>query len=255
MTAAFQEQRPDVADVIAQHMVEFCTVYRAARLVELAGHSAEGRAAADAIISALGAGAGPALLEAIRKQSGEGVEHRDGGRAAAQLLCDHATLVAPSLVAALEQTDITDVHRVIARVFGFAGAGYELPLSRLLTSNDEQTVREALRSLAKIGTPRAAAIVATEIARARGWIGGAAEQTLWHFPKTEVERQLRELLAKRDFVISHPHVAGRLLERAAQHGSADFAPILQALAPLRFRFWNPALVRVARQAKTLLAQR
>jgi hypothetical protein len=255
MTIAFQEQRPDVAEVIAQHMIEFCTVYRAARLVELAGHSAEGRAAADAIVQALGAGAGPALLEAIRKQSGENVHQRDGERAAVQLLCDHAALVAPSLVAALERTDVNEVlHRVIARVLGFAGAGYELPLSRLLGSPDEQTVREALRSLAKIGTPRAAALVATEIARARGWIGGAAEQTLWHFPKTEVERQLRELLAKKDFVISHPQVAGRLLERTAQHGSATFAPILRALAPLRFRFWNPALVRVARQAKSMLAQ-
>jgi hypothetical protein len=254
MTVAFHEQRPDVAEVIAQHMVEFCTVYRAARLVELAGRSAEGRAAADAIVEALGAGAGPALLEAIRRQSGQAVDQRDGGRAAAQLLCDHAALVAPSLVAALEQTDTTEVHRVIARVLGFAGAGYELPLSRLLTSSDEQTVREALRSLAKIGTPRAAALVATEVTRARGWVGGAAEQTLWHFPKAEVERQLRELLAKRDFVVRHPQAAGRLLERVAQHGAANFAPILQTLAPLRFRFWNPALVRVARQAKSMLAR-
>jgi hypothetical protein len=52
-------------------------------------------------------------------------------------------------------------------------------------------------------------------------------------------------------VLRQPQAAGRLLDRAAQSG-ANLAPILQSLVPLRYRFWNPALVRVARQARTML---
>jgi hypothetical protein len=249
----FRESRPDVTDVIAAALNDFCTVRRAARLVELAGRDEPGRLAASAIVEALGPGVGPALLEAVRSQPLDGKDAKDTGRAAVQLLCDHARLVAPALAASLETADET-MHRIIARVLGHAGAGYEPPLGALLTSRDEQAVREAFRSLAKIGTPRAAALVAAQVDQGQGWIGGAAEQTLWHFPKHEADRQVRELLSRREFVIRHPQVAGRLIDRAAQNGAANLTPILQTLVPLRYRFWNPALMRVARQARTLLAQ-
>ena len=66
---------------------------------------------------------------------------------------------------------------------------------------------------------------------------------------------MRELLGRREFVIRHPQVAGRLIDRAVQAGAREhLTPALQALVPLRYRFWNPALMRVARQAQTLLAQ-
>ncbi len=94
-----------------------------------------------------------------------------------QLLCDHAALVAPALADALPTADAA-MHRIIARVLGHAGAGYEPPLGALLTSPDEQAVRESFRSLARIGTPRAAALVAAQVDKGRGWLGGAAEQTL-----------------------------------------------------------------------------
>ncbi len=169
-----------------------------------------------------------------------------------QLLCDHAVLVAPSLVAALGAPGTPEVlQRTIARVLGFAGHGYEVPLGKLLDSRDEQTVREALRSLARIGTPRAAALVGAQVLVNRDWVGKAAEETLWHFPKTESDRQIRDLLGRREFVVRQPQAAGRLLERAVQGGAANLAPILQTLVPLRYRFWSPALVRVARQARTL----
>jgi len=251
LSAGFLESRPDVAEVIAANLAAFCTVYRAARLVDLAGRDAGGRAAAGAILEALGPAAGPALLDAVRSQAGDTKD----SRAAVQLLCDHAVLVAPSLVAALDGAGHAEgLQRAIARVLGFAGHGYEVPLGKLLDSQDEQTVREALRSLAKIGTPRAAALVGAQVFKGRGWVGGAAEETLWHFPPTESDRQIRELLGRREFVLRHPQAAGRLLDRAAQSGAINLAPILQTLVPLRYRFWNPALVRVARQARTMLTR-
>jgi hypothetical protein len=251
LAGTLAEPRPDVADVISASFAGFCSLDRAMRLVELAEQSEEGRAAAGTIIGALGADIAPALLEAVRVRPVNGKD--SNGRAAVQLLCDHATLVAPALVSSLGEADEV-MHRAIARVLGLAGTGYEAPLGRLLESRDEQTVREAFRSLAKIGTSRAATLVGAEIEKHRGWVGGAAEQTLWHFPRNESDRQIRELLARRDFVIRRPDVAGRLLDRAAQSNSTHLAPVLQALVPLRYRFWNPALVRVARQAKTLLTR-
>ena len=208
-----------------------------------------GRAAAGAILEALGPGAGPALLDAVRSHNADTKERR----AAVQLLCDHAPRRAGAGGSARCQRTTSELlQRAIARVLGFAGHGYEAPLGKLLDSQDEQTVREALRSLARIGYGRAAALVAAQIVKNRGWIGGAAEETLWHFPRHETDRQIRDLLGRREFVLRQPQVAGRLLERAAQNGAANLAPILQTLVPLRYRFWNPALVRVARQARTML---
>jgi hypothetical protein len=43
----------------------------------------------------------------------------------------------------------------------------------------------------------------------------------------------------------------RLLERAALAGAAELKPIAAELASLRFRIWNPALVRLARKAHAL----
>jgi hypothetical protein len=246
----FRESRPDVADVIAAGLAGFCTIHRAARLVELAGRDDEGRAAANGIVEALGPSVGPALLDAVRQQA---ASSKEAARAAVQLLCDHAKLVAPALANSLPAAGDA-MHWVIARVLGNAGSGYEPPLGALLTSPDEQAVREAFRSLAKIGTARAAALVAAQVDQGRGWVGGAAEQTLWHFPRSEADRQLRELLGRREFVLRHPDVAGRLLDRAAQQGATNLTPILQTLVPLRYRFWNPALVRVARQARSMLTR-
>ena len=246
----FRDTRPDVADVLSGALTSFCTLPRAARLVSLAGRDESGRAAANAIIDALGANVGPALLEAVKHQTGPAT---DASRAVMQLLCDHAVLVAPALADALPTADVT-MHRIIARVLGHAGPGYEPPLGALLTSPDEQAVREAFRSLARIGTGRAAALVATQVDRGQGWLGGAAEQTLWHFPRPEVDRQVRDLLARREFVVRHPQTAGRMLDRAAQNGATNLTPILQSLVPLRYRFWSPAVMRVARQAKSMLTQ-
>jgi len=47
----------------------------------------------------------------------------------------------------------------------------------------------------------------------------------------------------------------RLIERADQAGMTQLEPALRALVPFRYRFWNPALVRVARRASTMVGRR
>ena len=250
LAAALRETRPDVNNVITTSLAEFSTVDRARRIVDLAGRGAEGRAAADTIILALGSGIGPALAAAASAR-GEGREA--AARVAQQLLCDHAALVAPSVVTALTTADAT-AARALVRVLGIAGAGYEAPIASQLQSSDEQTVREALRSLARIGTPRAAVCVRSAVNQPTQWLSGAAAETLWHFPAAEARRQVLELLSQRDFVQRSPEVAGRLLDRVVQGGPHGLQTVLTTLVPLRYRVWSPALARVGRRAHVLLQQ-
>jgi hypothetical protein len=120
-----------------------------------------------------------------------------------------------------------------------------------LSHPDEQVVREALRALTRIATGPAASFVAARVRDGRGWIAAAAEETLWHFPAAEARRQVRDLLERRDFVQRQPETAGRLIDRLAQGGAAGLESTLAGIAALRFRLWNPALVRVARKAHAL----
>jgi hypothetical protein len=253
LAAALREARPDVSDVIAASLSGFNTVDQARRIVDLAGRGAEGRAAADTIILALGPGIGPALATAASAR-GEGREAT--ARVAQQLLCDHAALVAPSVVTVLSTTSTVDsaVARALVRVLGIAGPGYEAPIASQLQNSDEQTVREALRSLARIGTPRAAASVRGAVDQTTDWLSGAAAETLWHFPPAEARRQVLELLSQRDFVQRRPEVAARLLERAAHGGAQGLQPVLATLVQFRYRVWSPALARVGRRAHVLLQQ-
>jgi hypothetical protein len=140
---------------------------------------------------------------------------------------------------------------VLVRVLGLAGTGYEGPLANQVRSPDEQTAREALRSLARIATPRAAAMVRAAIDQPVVWLSTAAAETLWHFPGSEARRQVLELLSQRDFVQRQPTVASRLLDRVAQHSADGLKPVLETLVPLRYRVWSPALARVGRRAHAL----
>jgi hypothetical protein len=77
----------------------------------------------------------------------------------------------------------------------------------------------------------------------------AAEDALWHFPPAPTAAQLRELLRSREFVFKHPQLAVRLIERAGQAKIQGLSDVLKALEPLRFRFWKPSLVHVAKKAR------
>jgi hypothetical protein len=249
-----RESRPDVTDVIAAQLGELCTAARARKVLELADGDDHGRMLAGQLIEALGPAIGPALLTAMRPaHNGEpgGAAKETRAKGIVQVLCDHAPLVAPALVAALGQGDVA-TDRIVVRVLGLAGHGYEAALGQQLESNDQQTVREALRSLARIGTPQAAALVSKQVQNRRDWVAAAAEETLWHFPAAEAQREVRALLANREYVVQHPAVAARLLDRVAQHGTQGLESALRLAASLQYRFWNPPQMRLGRKAKALL---
>lgn len=249
--ARVREARPDVAAVVAQHLAAFCTRERAAWIVELAEAGPGGRQAAGDLIAALGPAVAAPLVALLDGESTGPRPAPGRGRAVTQLLLDHAAFLAPSIAPLLEPS-APAVRRTLLRVLGAAGPGYEEILGAHVVAGDEHTAREALRALARIGTPLAAAPVVAQILRQDRTLGTAAEETLWHFPPAVAGRHTRELLARRDFTTGHPKAAERLLDRAARAGGVDLGPALLDLAPLRFRIWKPAVARMARKAHGML---
>jgi len=244
---ALREPRPDVTDVIEKMLAAFCTPARAALVAELYGRDAESKAIASTFVAAYGPTIGPALLALIDNPAGADAKARSVG----PLLCQFAPLLAPSIAPRL--TECTPgAARVVARMLGFAGHGYETVIAGLLGRDDDQTEREALRALARIGSPKAAELVVKQLRQGTSGSRAAAEEALWHFPAAQASAQLRDLLSSRDFVVRQPQVAARLIERAGQMGTDGLAPALDAIAQLRFRFWNRSVVRVAKKARELL---
>jgi hypothetical protein len=93
--------------------------------------------------------------------------------------------------------------------------------------------------------------VASQIRDGSPFARSAAEEALWHLSPAQTSLQLRDLLGRREFVQQNPQTAARLLDRAAQTGASGLDGVLGDLASLRFRFWSPALVRVAWKAREL----
>ena len=242
---ALRASRPDVADAIVAALTPFCTPRRALALAELYATDAGGRARANAVVEAFGAALAPGVHRVARR-SGDAHE-----RARARPADVRARrLLAPALVAAARPGAAAAPARAIVKVLGFAGAGYESVLADQLEHGDEQTGREALRALAHIGSSRGGRDRrACTCARGTAAVRAAAEEALRHFPPAAARRAMRELLGNREFVLQHPQIAVRLIDRAEQAGTTDLEPALRALMPLRFRFWNPALVRVALKAR------
>lgn len=240
-----QSSRPDVAQAIYQVLTRFWTSSRVTALAELLCSGREGAAAARAVLEAVGVTIVPSLLDTLDEV---GTDTRV--RSLTELLCERATDFAPAVAAELGRRGTT-ATRAIIRVLAYAGPGYESILAETIAAGDEQIGRDALRALAQIGTARAAGAVAALLEAGPPWARSAAERALSQFPPATASPQLRRLLGRREFVLRYPDVSERLLERAVSANRDDMEPVLARLAPLRFRFWNRPIVRLARRARDL----
>jgi len=243
-----RSRRPDVTDVIAKAMSDYCTPTRLLALATLHERDEDGRGFAEQMLKALGTALVPGLVELMNRSA-----HEARARALVPLMCEMAPTLAPALVAELDSCGAT-AARVIVKVLGHAGAGHEASVGRLAEHQDGQVAREAMRALARIGTPIAAAMVARQIREGKVDQHSAAEDALWHFPAAQTATQVRELLRSREFVFSHPQTAARLIDRAGQSRVPGLDDTLTKLEGLRFRFWKPSLVQVALKARELRAR-
>ena len=243
-----RERRPDVSETIGKALSDFCTPSRLLALAQIHDRDDKGRAIVEELARALGPALVPGFVALIDRAA-----HQVKARAFTPLMCELAPTVAEALLAELDSCGIA-AARVIVKVLGYAGAGHEVPIARLVQHTDTQVAREALRSLARLGTPTAAIHVARQLREGSEDRRSAAEDALWHFPPAPMATQLRELLRSREFVFKHPQLAGRLIERAGQAKIQGLADVLKSLESLRFRFWKPSLVQVARKAREVRAK-
>jgi hypothetical protein len=241
-------RRPDVTDVISKAMSDYCTPTRLLALTTLHERDDEGRAMAERMLTGLGPALVPGLIELMNRSA-----HEAKARALVPLMCEMAATLAPALASQLDSCGAT-AARVIVKILGYAGTGHEGLVARLAEHQDGQVAREAMRALARIGTPTAAALVARQIREGRDDRHSAAEDALWHFPPAQTATQVRELLRAREFVLSHPQTAARLIDRAGQSRVQGLDDTLTKLEGLRFRFWKPSLVQVALKARELRAR-
>ena len=182
LAGAFLESRPDVAEVIAATWPGSarCTSRRAARRSRRARCRPDARRAA-AIIDALGPAAGPPLLDArpVAARRNEGQPRRG----AAALRSRRRSWRRRSWRRSTVPDDPTSLQRTIARVLGFAGPrlrGAARQAARRAPTNRPCAKRcAAWPGSARRARPRSSA--RRSLAN-RGWIGTAAEETLWHFP-------------------------------------------------------------------------
>jgi HEAT repeat protein len=245
LAVELQERRPDVAETIVRAVTGFCSPARVLALIQLYERDSAGRGIATDVMKALGGALVPGFVVLL-----DDAAHEQRARALTPIFCEHAVKFAPAFEAALPSCGLA-ATRVAVRVMGHGGVGHEAAVANLVAHEDDQVAREALRALARIGTTAAAALVSRQIRE--GSIGrrAAAEEALWHFPPGQTAAQVRQFLGSRDFVVQHPQMASRLLDRAAQARTEGLEDVLARLEQLRFRFWKPHVVRVARKAREL----
>ena len=244
MAARLEVSRPDVANAVREALIRFCSHEFIVRLAQLAA-AADGRARAGAMIAAAGASLVPAWLELL-----DGQTERARARQLVALMSESAAPLAPALAARLPLWK-ADAACAALTVLAAAGPGHEEVIAEQVKSGDERRAREAMRALARIGSPKAAALIVKQIENGPPVVRPAAEEALWRLPQPLAFAKTHELLKRRDFGVHHPHAATRLLERAAQSADEGLAPVLQGLTSLRFHFWSPAVARVGAKAREL----
>jgi hypothetical protein len=95
------ETRPDVAQVIYAGLAAFCTAERAAWIADLSLQEPGGRQAAGSVIAALGAAVAAPLVSLLEHETNGHRSPPGRGRAIAQLLTEHAALLAPAVASLL----------------------------------------------------------------------------------------------------------------------------------------------------------
>lgn len=244
VTAGLRERRPEVTALVDDALHTFATPEFASALLDQRAQDSEAQAMSVRVLDALG----PAIVPALVSLLESGAQSASG---AVSLMSERASLFAPALADGIPSSD-RQTRACIARVLGYAGAGFEDHLGGLCDPKDEKTTREALRSLNRIATARAAELVGVVTRDARNWLATAGVETLLRFHLETAGPAIRDVLAHRPFVITQPAAASRLMGRLRDSKTPDLEPVLRDLWSLRFRIWNRALVRVARDAGALL---
>jgi hypothetical protein len=242
--AELQPTRPDMAEAIGQMLTAYCTPPRLLTRIDWYAGGGQERAPAEAWIVALG----PWMVPAWASLLDDPLIH---GRACAlaPMMCPRAAELGAALAKQLPECG-APAARVLVPVLGHAGV-HVAHLADIVAHADGRVMREALRGLVRIGTPDAVAVVVRQIEHGPEATRALAEQALLQCPPAAVATVACDLLASRSFVLSHPDLAVRLMERAQAARAPALDDRLDALSVLRFRVWHPGSRRVGLKARAL----
>lgn len=240
-----RERRPEITALVDTELSAFATPGFAAALLTQHSQGDATQAISLQVIDALGPVITPALLALLETDA-------RAASVAVALMCERASLFAQPIADGIP-TYNSQVRSHVARVLGCAGHGFEDALGSMCSLKDEKTTREALRGLSRIGTARAAELVSVLARNARDWMSTATVETMLRFPPEVGAPAIRDLLAERSFVLAQPAAASRLIARVAHAKVHSLEPVLRDIWSLRYRFWNRAVVRAAREAGALLS--
>jgi hypothetical protein len=230
--ARVRADRPEIAALIDELIARQIDEALVRDLLALAGEEA-GRSAARKMLDALGAPAGPPLVQLLEQESQRSRRH-----AITKMMIASAPRLAPGLVAHFPHRRWF-VTRNLAMVLGHAGPGYEASLAAVVHVDDIRVAREALRGLGRIGSPMARDVVVGAL-DARREIARVAEEVFWSFP--DARRIAVAMLGDEAFAGRRPMLARRLLVRAADTARADLADVARPLSTFRFHLWRPSHV-------------
>jgi HEAT repeat protein len=208
--------------------------------------SEEPDAAVLEILDAFGSTAATAFLEALESEEQRAVRH-----AILDFMCAHAEVLAEGVGTYLTDPRWTCVRNAV-RVLGFAGAGSEAELAVTLRHADDRVVRETFLALSRIGTPRAAEEILSQLGASEPKRRELAHDAIRRFPAAEGERLTRRLLSRPQLWADRPHVARALIERFMATGDPENDDLLRGLLPLRFQLWRPAHFRLGWAAARVL---
>lgn len=247
IAASVAPRRPQVAERIAAAFGAYLTRARARQLVDLYASDQGTRPVVTRYIGVTTEAIAAALVDLVDDR-----DLKPNVSTIADLIGEHAGALAPGLVGQLDRCGPV-AARIVVRALGQAGQGYEAAVAFQVEHADPLVRREALSALARIGTREAAGTIAARLLAAEPSLQTAAAEALWHLPPAETRRQLHQILGRRRFALQHPEAVRSLLIRSEPAGMADFQMELQRLVKLRWRFWRPALMRVASTARQHLA--
>ena len=239
-----QPTRPEMAEPIGQMLTAYCTPPRLLTRIDWYAGGGPERPPAEAWIVSLG----PWMVPAFAALLDDPLIH-GRARALESMMCARASELGAALAKQLSECG-APAARVLVSVLGHAG-GHVTHLADVVTHADGRVVREALRALVRIGTPEAVAVVARQVEHGREATRGLAEQALLQCPPAAVATVACDLLASRSFVLSHPDLAVRLMERAQAARIPRLDERLDALSVLRFRVWHAGSRRVGLKARKL----
>ncbi|MBE0478639.1 HEAT repeat domain-containing protein [Candidatus Aerophobetes bacterium] len=140
------------------------------------------------------------------------------------------------------------VVRNIVWLLGQLGPGNENIIARALSYGHHKVKKEAIRSLASIGSQVAIEQIIFLLGSEDHMISRTAAEHLLYLPGKVLEPHLIKLLSRSDFLQKDVFITLQLVEIAGKIQGKELLELLHRLSWLRFFFWNWKLLRIGLKA-------